>query len=509
MVDYEKIGKRIYEERKHIQKLSQEKMAEELGLYQADISNLEKAKSGSGITDLSKLDLIAEYLGMPLETLIFGQEGKNMPVYFGETMKLKQSKKKMKKSHGEKLLNLLGAPDGAEVSSLGKLKAYTCGPYDIYCPGKALIGYDHNTGQQYMIFYQLYFYVFFGNEIAAIMVTDKTFMMQHIYQPALTELQKYIPHVVLDVTDPLRTINPYWALYQFTSDEESDQYFTPMLKRMDEIRAVAQEDSILYIENLYVREDFRRKGISRMLMDLLKTECGDCITWLNMEPTSGSELEKEYGNMPIYTAAELGQLNINAAIAERLGFTVDPDTWRRQAEILDDEGYITTEVIEVRKCAYKIPKKIKQIIKNDGDLVALGRAKQKLLQKDDEGHSEIDVRTGRNDEYIIQEVRISYIGGADHGKTVFVYGAISETMGKMRYGVSVRSALDCGLEHKGIMEEYENLDDATDSEYLNELQMVDAFLSLATNKEGFSGTDMCDDDCQYSLGADKERNCIV
>ena len=66
MIDFDKIGNRIYEQRKYFRKLSQERMAEELGMYQADISNMEKAKKGSGITDLSKLDMIAEYLEIPL-----------------------------------------------------------------------------------------------------------------------------------------------------------------------------------------------------------------------------------------------------------------------------------------------------------------------------------------------------------------------------------------------------------------------------------------------------------
>ena len=54
MIDLNKIGKRIQEERKYLRRISQEKMAEDLGMYQADISNMEKANSGSGITDLVK-----------------------------------------------------------------------------------------------------------------------------------------------------------------------------------------------------------------------------------------------------------------------------------------------------------------------------------------------------------------------------------------------------------------------------------------------------------------------
>ena len=82
MVDYERIGKRILEERKYLRRISQEKMAEDLGMYQADISNLEKAKNGSGITDLSKLDMIADYFDIPLETLLFGRRNDAMEKYF-------------------------------------------------------------------------------------------------------------------------------------------------------------------------------------------------------------------------------------------------------------------------------------------------------------------------------------------------------------------------------------------------------------------------------------------
>ena len=63
------IGKRIrmLRKQKHI---SQERMAEDLGMYQADISNLERAVGGSGITDLFKLDAIAGYFGISLLELL-------------------------------------------------------------------------------------------------------------------------------------------------------------------------------------------------------------------------------------------------------------------------------------------------------------------------------------------------------------------------------------------------------------------------------------------------------
>ena len=47
-------------------------MAENLGMYQADISNLERAIGESGITDLFKLDMIADYFGISLVELLNG-----------------------------------------------------------------------------------------------------------------------------------------------------------------------------------------------------------------------------------------------------------------------------------------------------------------------------------------------------------------------------------------------------------------------------------------------------
>ena len=69
MINAEAIGKYIRRLRKE-RGISQEKMAEDLGMYQADISNLERAMGGSGIADLCKLDLIADYFGVSLVSII-------------------------------------------------------------------------------------------------------------------------------------------------------------------------------------------------------------------------------------------------------------------------------------------------------------------------------------------------------------------------------------------------------------------------------------------------------
>ncbi len=74
MLDYDLIASRIREQRKYKKKISQKKMAEDLLMYQPDLSALENNKPGCGIKDLAKLEMIAEYLGIPLGDLLFGEE---------------------------------------------------------------------------------------------------------------------------------------------------------------------------------------------------------------------------------------------------------------------------------------------------------------------------------------------------------------------------------------------------------------------------------------------------
>lgn len=74
MLDYDIIASRIREQRKYVKKISQKKMAEDLGMYQPDLSALENNRPGCGIRDLAKLEVIANYLCISLRYLLFGEE---------------------------------------------------------------------------------------------------------------------------------------------------------------------------------------------------------------------------------------------------------------------------------------------------------------------------------------------------------------------------------------------------------------------------------------------------
>jgi len=380
VVDYEKIGQRIYENRKSLRKISQEKMAEDLGMYQADISNLEKAKNGSGIQDLAKLDLIAEYFNIPLEYLLFGITKEDKLIeYYGSKMNIIENKGNgvLLDKHIKTLEMLTGAnPTKIDVTS------YSCGPYTIYkfIENLTQIG-DGNTIEERIengfVLQKLHLYTFFESEVIASMVVPFCSVMDMVYQPTAATIQEMICPDVLDVFDCIRTLNPYIPFMYFPIDEKEEiENQKKVYKRMDELRECA-DSPVLFIESAYVSEECRKKGMLRLLMDVLKLVFGDYTAWLNLEP-SGDNLDTEYDVFPVMTKGEVGQMSINAAIAEKLGYTVDPDTWHRTVDIINSEGGVESEVVLVRKCAYKIADCIKPILANDDDLVEQGRARQKI-----------------------------------------------------------------------------------------------------------------------------------
>lgn len=394
--------------------------------------------------------------------------------YNGDAMRLKPSDKKLIKTHEEILKKLTGQKE------FPKLITWECGPYTLYSLYEYQQRFDSNSEmvdgkmQPTAVLPKLHTYVFFGMEVIGVMTTSITTVMAHVYQYSLNMLHEMIPYQVLDTTDVWRTLNPYWALWRFSEEgPEKEGYCDKMVKRMDALRQSGEDRPILYIESVYVREDCRRNGIFRMYIDFLKAMAEGCIMWLNMEPTSGAELEEEYVQVPVYSVSELGQLSMNASIAEKVGFTVDPDTWHRQAEAMDADGNLTTEVVLVRKCAYFLPSEIRELLKDDGDLVAVGRAMQKIAQKDEEPSTEVSFNTYEKDGWKVSEWRDTYVSGEDIGKVDVWYAAVNlKAPEQWRFGYSAKSPQTAGIDHEGQYEQYEWMDDAMAS------QNVDRWIAL-------------------------------
>ena len=475
MIDFEKIGKRILEERKYLHKISQEKMAEDLGMYQADISNMEKAKNGSGINDLTKLDMIADYFDMPLETLLFGRRQEQMEKYYGTRMQLKEFTKKRTRKHETILRNLMGIPkDEENEGALDNVISFECGPYMVYVALEAQIQYngkepDEEEPMNHII--KAHTYVVYQDEVIGCMTAYVTTVMQHVYQPAFENLKTFIWPDTFDLDETLQTLNPYWLLYQYSLNEEEEKDFRDkMFQRMDRLRGAGEDRIIYYVENSYVREDCRLNGICRMMVDVLKKLNASPIIWLSLEPTSGAELSTEYAYHAAYEASELGQINLNASIAEHLGFTIDSNTVDRQAERIEEDGTIVVETVPVRRTAYCLPKKIRSILNEDRDLIAYARARKKTLIGEEEKPNVIDVFQGAWKKHgFIMSIKMVY-----SNETVYAFARGMDWKNRW-LGVSKENPAPTG-DLVETIEKYDRLKDAENSKYYLGLKVAEQLL---------------------------------
>ncbi len=476
MVDFEKIGRRIREERKLKKRVSQERMALDLGYYQADISNLEKAKSGSGITDLYKLDLIADYLEIPLEALIFGMEVDKMVHYYGSKIQMKEEDHPILSKNMKAMLDGFSGHEGAwedtSVFDWGPYKIYHIPEYQIADIGGEYGNRDGRYNVKHFMLKKGHCYITLEDEVLGVMVFSKTDTTAFVYTPAWEATKFLFPEDVIDISDLLRILNPYWALYKFSSKAEKAQYQLPYLKRMDAIHDL-NHMPVIIIESVYIKEDCRRHGLFRLFLDLIHDLIPqDSIYWLNLEPTSGSEMSEEAGFLPAYTPSDLGQISMNASIAEKMGFTIDTKIEKRQVETEDEEGNKKLSIADVRRAAYIFPEEIKKLIAYDNNLVAQGRAKEELQKNEPaEGYDMVGLDTGKIGEYIVaaqQEIG----AGMDKGKIRWIYAAITEDYEHTRFGVTPYNIFEKGLDHDGQIFSSEYLDDAEKTEYYEELEFL-------------------------------------
>ena len=473
MIDFEKIGKRILEERKYIRRISQEKMAEELGMYQADISNLEKAKNGSGITDLSKLDLIADYFDMPLETLLFGRRQDQMEKYYGSKMQLTESTKKRTQKHDSILKKLMGITNHEKAdAALDKLKTLECGPYMIYVAYEFqynLSGKDSDSNPGFIR--KPHIFVIYQDEVIGCATAYLTIMMQHVFQPTFEGLKSFIFPDIFDLDDTLQILNPYWLLYQYAENQDEEtEYRQKMLERMDKLRQTGEDRIIFYVESAYVREDCRQNGIFRMMIDVLKKIGENPLIWLSLEPTSGAELGSEYDYFATYQASDVGQINLNASIAEHLGFTIDAKTVNRQLSHIEEDGSVTVETKPVRRTAYYLPKKVQSVINYDDDLLAYARARKKTVLGDIDKPIVFDIYNGAWKEYgFIMSIKLEY---SDETVYAFARGKEWETrwLGVSRDNPSTTGAF------VETIEKYDSLKDAVNSKYYIGLKVAEQLL---------------------------------
>lgn len=373
------IGKRIQEQRKYIKRVSQEKMADDLFMYQADISNLEKGKKGSGIMDLEKLIRLSEYLSVSLEFLIFGSKN-NMIQYYKKKTAIDEGKTNSKQ------IKVLASLTGRKDTDINPI-TYKSGPFTICIlksivksaefPMKLFEKKDVTIVDLSVDRYQ--FFTFYDSDVVSTMIVDKTTLLDNLVPDHIYALGQIIYKKNLDVTDVLRHLNPFVPLIQFGEEDKQKEYVNKSNDRNMELSALGEDNPILYLENAYVKEEYRKNGIFTLNIDVLKMMFENAIIWLNMEPLDETEMNS--GNNPKHLTKDITQITLNNLIAEKLGFTIDPDLWG--IEVKDDA---TQEIkkVRVRKCAYIIPEIYQQIIKENDDLVEQGRIRQQLKQENKE-----------------------------------------------------------------------------------------------------------------------------
>ena len=461
MIDYEKIGARIAEERKIVRHVSQRKMAEDLLMYQADISNLEKAKSGSGITDLSKLDMIAEYFAIPLEDLIFGKKTDSMLKYLGKDVQLKEVLDFQISEKQQEQLKVIMGKDVTFESAV----VYCYSDFSIISILEIQTEMADEPWKAGRL-HKLHSFVFYKDELAALMVTNLTSITDHVYQPAFEKLRELLQSDVFDVADTLTVLNPYWALCNYADDDTDKVPKTMMYRRMNALKKMDVHRSVLYIESVYVREDYRRHGIFRMYIDFLKNWIPESMLWLSLQPTSGDEAEHEYGYLPEYSVSEVGQININAAIAEKVGFIIDPRSTSVPSETIDSDGNTVIKPINVRRAAYYLPKDIVELTKDDAEILSSAFTLDAVANHFFEDNKFVDVYHGSWREHgFIMAVKMKTPAG-----NVFAYTR-GKTSDDIRFGISRKNPAPSGEEVDNI-ESYSSLEEAKDSKYYDGLELT-------------------------------------
>lgn len=396
MIDYTAVAARIREERRLNKRVSQEEMAADLGMYQADISNLERAQKGSGISDLNRLSRIAEYFGIPPEDLIFGRRSrKSLTRYEGKKSKLSfLSDPKDFTEDEARVLRKVFCRDPAKLA----LRAAQFGPYRVFYIPEELTCCRKDFQVPIS---KTHVCVFCEDKLIASMKASCVLVFTAMHQGMGRAVQEVMPWRVFDFSEVIRRLNPWVPLMRFEKDPgKKARHEKKLWERLEALREI-KDAPIAVIESVYVREDFRQCGVCRMMLDGLAKLLGPrCSWWLNLEPADDEDLERAKTAFPLLTTASLGQMSLNAHIAECLGFRLENDLWRLPVSFEDADGKTHTEERRVRKVAYRLSAELAKILEEDGDLVDRGRLLQKVasIEGDEDSKDELDTLNRLNSE---------------------------------------------------------------------------------------------------------------
>ena len=236
-----------------------------------------------------------------------------------------------------------------------------------------------------------YFFTFYKDNLVAVMTVDDTDLYMNACPTYIEALQRTIYYKKIDVTDIVRRLNPYSPIISFLDDEKVEEYLPKYQQRITDILSLGENNPVLYIEDVYVIEQARRKGIFTMLLDILNLMFPEAILSLNMEPSKDGLLIEGDGE-DCLTPDDIITMKENSIIAQKTGFVVDTNAWGLMVKDTDGKK----KKMEVEKCAYFFPKKYHELMLKDGDLVRYGFSLQE--KKHHEEHQLVDSNTAKRQE---------------------------------------------------------------------------------------------------------------
>ena len=338
MIDTQAIAQRIRDGRRHRRRVTQEAFALELGINQSAVSDLENGKKGSGIYDLNRLKLLAQGLNMDLRYLVFGMGDDGLTRFTALDRFEAISTRRITKAHREHLERLSGEIDWKKRL----ISAMEFSTYRMY-----VLENESETS-----FQERLCVVIFDDRIVAT-AKAKAFRVE-----ALNEVRRlFKDESVYELIE--RRMNPFESLLT-TADVETIERYTLEAEERHEALSVVDDEEVVVIEALFVEAKLREHGLSRLMINGL-ADSEMTSVWLSLKPVT--ELIETIEGVPRHSPANLGQMTLNASIAERLGLTIE--SMREPVEINAKEE---TAVLPCHAWAYRLSPAL-AAISDDDELV--------------------------------------------------------------------------------------------------------------------------------------------
>ena len=335
MIDTQAIAQRIRDGRRHRRRVTQEAFALELGINQSAVSDLENGKKGSGIYDLNRLKLLAQGLNMDLRYLVFGMGDDGLPRFTALNRFEAISTRRITKAHREHLERLSGEIDWKK-RLISAMEFSTCRMYVL-------------ENESETSFQERLCVVIFDDRIVAT-AKAKAFRVE-----ALNEVrQLFEDESVYELIE--RRMNPFESLLT-TADVETIERYTLEAEERHEALSVVDDEEVVVIDGLFVEEKLREHGLSRLMINVL-ADSEMTSVWLSLKPVT--ELIETIEGVPRHSPANLGQMTLNASIAERLGLTIE--SMREPVEVNSKEE---TAVLPCHAWAYRLSPALKAITNED------------------------------------------------------------------------------------------------------------------------------------------------